>query len=105
MHKIPRENSEPGNPHKEGISRRDLLIGAGIGVSLVCTVAGGTQFVNNLPDFAVETLITGAVANGRNPDYFADDAIHVITTGTGAPLPDPMHESVRRRRLLSVTSF
>lgn len=74
--------------HAKGISRRDLLIGAGLGVSGLA-VAGGTQFVNNLPDFAIETLINSAVANGRKPSYFADDAIHVITTGTGAPLPDP----------------
>jgi ribonuclease Z len=83
-----KQQNDAQEPRTKGISRRDLLIGAGLGASGLL-VAGGTQFVNNLPDFAVETLINSAVANRRTPTYFADDAIHVITTGTGAPLPDP----------------
>jgi len=83
----PQEN--PGEqPRARGITRRDLLIGAALGLSGLL-VAGATHFLNNLPDFAIETVINIAVANARTPSYFADDAIHVITTGTGAPLPDP----------------
>jgi len=78
----------PGEqPQSTGISRRGLLLGIGLGVSALL-VAGGTQFVYNLPDFAVEALVTNGVENARDASYFADDAIHVITTGTGAPLPD-----------------
>jgi ribonuclease Z len=42
-----------------------------------------------LPDPAIERLFNRAVAADRNAAYFEDDALHVITTGTGAPLPDP----------------
>ncbi len=72
----------------KGLSRRDLLIGAGLGASGLL-VAGGTHYLNNLPDDTIKGLIERGVAanNTRNP--FEEDALHVITTGTGAPLPDP----------------
>lgn len=81
------ENSGEGN-HTKGITRRDMLIGAGLGVSGLL-VAGGTHFMNNLPDAAIEGFIRRGVGSDRNANYFAEDALHVITTGTGAPLPDP----------------
>jgi ribonuclease Z len=83
----PKENSSEETRAK-GISRRDLLIGAGMGASGLL-VAGGAHFTNNLPDSAVERFVTRAIAADRNTDYFEDDALYVITTGTGAPLPDP----------------
>ncbi|MEO0562158.1 MAG: MBL fold metallo-hydrolase [Chloroflexota bacterium] len=70
-----------------GVSRRDLLIGAGMGLSGLL-VAGGTHFANNLPDPAIENLINRVAGRGT-PDYFEEDGLHIITTGTGAPLPDP----------------
>lgn len=90
------QNDETPEPHKnsdqenrtKGISRRDLLIGAGLGVSSLA-VAGSTHFMNNLPDFAIEALIDRAVGIDRNTKFYEDDALHVITSGTGAPLPDP----------------
>lgn len=74
--------------HAKGISRRNLLIGTGVGVSSLL-VGGGLWYRNNLPDSAVEGFINRAVTADRNAKYFEDDALHVITTGTGAPLPDP----------------
>jgi ribonuclease Z len=82
-----KENTGEGT-HAKGLSRRDFLIGAGLGVSGLL-VAGGAHYMNNLPDSAVEGFINRTVAVGRNEKYFEDDALHVITTGTGAPLPDP----------------
>lgn len=72
----------------KGVSRRDILIGAGLGVSGLL-VAGGTHYVNNLPDDAIKGLIERGIANSQTRNPFAEDALHVITTGTGAPLPDP----------------
>ena len=72
----------------KGISRRDILIGAGLGASGLL-VAGATRYTNNLPDSAIQRLIERVVATDRNVNYFTEDALHVITTGTGAPLPDP----------------
>lgn len=71
-----------------GLSRREILTGAGLGASGLL-VAGGTHFMNNLPDAAIETLIARGVGVDRAADLFSQDALHVITTGTGAPLPDP----------------
>ena len=80
------------NPSEEtrakGLSRRDLLIGAGIAASGLL-VAGGTHFLNNLPDDAIKGLIERGIGTDRTGNYFTEDALHVITTGTGAPLPDP----------------
>ncbi|MEL6525339.1 MAG: MBL fold metallo-hydrolase [Chloroflexota bacterium] len=74
--------------HAKGVSRRDFLIGAGMGISGLL-VAGGTHFANNLPDPAIEALINQAADSNRNANHFEEDALYVITTGTGAPLPDP----------------
>jgi ribonuclease Z len=84
----PEENSGEETRAK-GLSRRDFLIGAGMAASALL-VAGGTQFAYNLPDVAVERLLQSAVAGGRDAKHFEDDALYVITTGTGAPLPDPL---------------
>ncbi|MEL6525936.1 MAG: MBL fold metallo-hydrolase, partial [Chloroflexota bacterium] len=72
----------------KGLSRRDLLIGAGMGISGLL-VAGGTHFANNLPDAVIEGLIHRGVDVNQNTSNFEEDALYVITTGTGAPLPDP----------------
>lgn len=72
----------------KGLSRRDFLVGAGMGTSALL-VAGATQYLNNLPDDTIKGLIERGVGTSRTKDYFAQDALHVITTGTGAPLPDP----------------
>jgi ribonuclease Z len=62
---------------------------AGIAVGVVLILAaGGAWFLNNLPDFAVEMLINNAVATNQTARHFEEDALYVITTGTGAPLPD-----------------
>ncbi len=84
----PEEQSNKDTQSK-GLSRRDFLVGAGLGASALA-VAGGTYFVNNLPDPAIETLINSAVKPNRNGYLLEDDALYVITTGTGAPLPDPL---------------
>ncbi|MEO1645750.1 MAG: MBL fold metallo-hydrolase, partial [Chloroflexota bacterium] len=63
-------------------------IGAGMGISGLL-VAGGTHFANNLPDAVIEGLIHRGVDVNQNTSNFEEDALYVITTGTGAPLPDP----------------
>lgn len=79
----------PGaEPLSKGLSRRDILTGAGLGASGLL-VAGGAHFMNNLPDAAIQRLIEKGVGANRNGAFFDTDALHVITTGTGAPLPDP----------------
>jgi len=84
----PENQANSNEQNQTGISRRDWLIGAGIGLSGLL-VAGGTHYMNNLPDDAIEGFINRAVDAGRDMSYFEEDALHVITTGTGAPLPDP----------------
>lgn len=59
------------------------------GVVVLTLLIGGVWFLNNLPDFAVEMLINTAVSANRNAKHFEEDALYVITTGTGAPMPDP----------------
>lgn len=68
------------------IKHKRLLIA--IAVVLMCLFAG-VWFMNNLPEFAVEVLINKVVSSNQNARHFEDDALYVITTGTGAPLPDP----------------
>lgn len=82
------QESPSAEIRSKGLSRRDFLIGAGLGASGLI-VAGAARYLNNLPDPAIQGLFErGVAANiARNP--FEDDALHVITTGTGAPLPDP----------------
>jgi len=82
------EANSTADTRLSGLSRREILTGAGLGASGLLVV-GGTHFTNNLPDAAIETLITRGVGVDRAADLFSQDALHVITTGTGAPLPDP----------------
>jgi ribonuclease Z len=65
--------------------KRKLII---VLVVLVLLIVGGIWFLKNLPDFAVEVLINSGITTNQNAKYFEDDALYVITTGTGAPLPD-----------------
>jgi len=64
--------------------KRSLII---VPIVLLLLV-GGWWFLNNLPDFAVEMLIHSTVATNQATRHFEEDALYVITTGTGAPLPD-----------------
>lgn len=77
-----------GETRSKGLSRRDFLISIGLGASGLL-VAGATHYLNNLPDDAIQGLIERGVGTDRTRNYFTEDALHVITTGTGAPLPDP----------------
>lgn len=43
----------------------------------------------NPPQFIVEKLFELQINRTANVDLFEDDALYVITTGTGAPMPDP----------------
>ncbi len=84
----PESKENPGEETRaKGLSRRDFLIGAGLGASGLL-VAGGTHFVNNLPDPVIEAFINQGVDSYINTNHFEEDALYVITTGTGAPLPD-----------------
>ncbi|NCC37245.1 MAG: MBL fold metallo-hydrolase, partial [Chloroflexia bacterium] len=86
-------NDQAQTPGKDtrakGMSRRNFLIGAGVGAAGLLAGAGAWLYQNNLPDSAIQGLMSRAVSNDPNAQYFDDDALYVITTGTGAPLPDP----------------
>ena len=66
--------------------KRAFIVGA---VVLILLVAGGVWFMNNLPDSIVEVLFNSTISTNQTAKHFEDDALYVITTGTGAPLPDP----------------
>ncbi len=83
----PKKDSGEENSAK-GISRRNFLIGTAAGAAGLL-VGGGLWYRNNLPDSAIEGLFKRAVTADPNAKYFEGDALRVITTGTGAPLPDP----------------
>jgi ribonuclease Z len=55
---------------------------------LILLVVGGVWFLNNLPDPVVAFLIETTIDANQNADRFEEDGLYVITTGTGAPLPD-----------------
>ncbi len=61
------------NPSEEtrskGLSRRDFLIGTGLGASGLL-VAGATHYLNNLPDSAIQGLIERGVGTDRTRNYF-----------------------------------
>lgn len=42
----------------------------------------------NPPQFFVDYLIKATIIQNRDKDLFKNDALYVITTGTGAPMPD-----------------
>lgn len=71
-----------------GISRRDVLTTAGLGASALL-VAGASHVANDLPEAVIRGLIDRNVGADPRQAHFKEDALHVITTGTGAPLPDP----------------
>jgi ribonuclease Z len=83
----PKQDSGVENSAK-GISRRNFLIGTAAGAAGLL-VGGGLWYRNNLADPAIEGLFNRAVTADPNAKYFEGDALRVITTGTGAPLPDP----------------
>jgi len=66
--------------------KRAIIVAA---VVLILLVAGGAWFLKNLPDSIVEVLFNSAISTNQTANHFEDDALYVITTGTGAPLPDP----------------
>ena len=66
--------------------KQAFIVGA---VVLILLVAGGIWFMNNLPDSIVEVLFNSTISTNQTAKHFEDDALYVITTGTGAPLPDP----------------
>lgn len=87
--KAPKSKENSGEETRtKGLSRRDFLVGAVMGASAL-VVAGATHYTNNLPDSTIQGLIERGIATDRTGNYFTEDALHVITTGTGAPLPDP----------------
>jgi ribonuclease Z len=55
---------------------------------LVILGFGLTWLAYNLPDFLVDDLFNLVVNRSQADNTFEDDGLYVITTGTGAPLPD-----------------
>lgn len=68
-------------------NKQTLLI---LSVVVVLLAAGGIWFLFNLPDSMVAYLFqrSAKTNNEKNASRFSEDGIYVITTGTGAPLPD-----------------
>jgi ribonuclease Z len=62
------------------------LVLAGI---LALLIAGLAWLRFSPPQFLVNYLYEFAVTQGQKIDRFQEDALYVITTGTGAPMPDP----------------
>lgn len=65
-----------------------------IGVSVVAgivavLIVGLASLRFNPPQALVNHLYAFGVTQGQNIDRFSEDALYVITTGTGAPMPDP----------------
>lgn len=58
-------------------------------VGVVLTV-GLFWLRTNPPDFLVEHLIESAITRSNEKNLFEQEALYVITTGTGAPMPDPL---------------
>lgn len=44
--------------------------------------------LQNPPDYLIKFIIEKGIARNNTMDTFKDDALYVITTGTGAPLPE-----------------
>jgi ribonuclease Z len=57
-------------------------------VILTLLAFGLNWFRYNLPDSIVEYLFERTTTANNNVDLFIEDALYVITTGTGAPMPD-----------------
>ena len=62
-----------------------LVIIAVLAVVLSVSVVGILQ---NPPEYLLNFIIEKGMARNNNMDTFKDDALYVITTGTGAPLPE-----------------
>ncbi|HMQ49173.1 MAG TPA: MBL fold metallo-hydrolase [Saprospiraceae bacterium] len=45
-------------------------------------------FLRNPPDAVIDYLIQSTVSWNQNRKFFEEDGLYVITTGTGAPMPD-----------------
>jgi ribonuclease Z len=59
-----------------------------IAVVLMLLVAGGVWFIYNLPESLVDDIIKLVVKKNQAANLFEQDGLYVITTGTGAPMPD-----------------
>jgi ribonuclease Z len=62
-----------------------------ISIPLIVVIILGTAFIwftYNPPDFLVDDLFNFAVEKNQSNNIFEEDGLYVITTGTGAPLPD-----------------
>ncbi len=60
----------------------------GIVAFIALIVFGAYTFIYNLPDPIVKYLFETQVTKNQNTNIFDKDGIYVITTGSGAPLPD-----------------
>lgn len=62
-----------------------------VSVIVVLTIAitsGLAWFVNNLPDPIIKSIFESVASNNIHRNAFEEDGIYIITTGTGAPIPD-----------------
>jgi ribonuclease Z len=66
--------------------KQAFIVGA---VVLVLLGIGGIWFLNNLPDPIIAMIFNRTISTNQTAKHFEEDALYVITTGTGAPLPDP----------------
>ncbi len=73
---------------KKFILKNKYALGIAFLVIIVLLI-GLNWFRLNPPDFIVNHLIERTVNSNSNIAHFEEDALYVITTGTGAPMPDP----------------
>ena len=68
--------------------RKHMVLISVIGVFLILTLVGVFVYYNP-PDVLLDFVIRqGIKLNQQKPSVFEDDGLYVITTGTGAPLPE-----------------
>lgn len=59
-----------------------------VAVAVIVLSVSVVSILHNPPDYLLSFIIEKGMARNNDMDIFKDDALYVITTGTGAPLPE-----------------
>jgi ribonuclease Z len=77
-----------GNNVKKFVVKNKYALG--ITLLIILTLLIGLSWLrSNPPDFIVNHLLERTVTSNGTINHFEKDALYVVTTGTGAPMPDP----------------
>ncbi len=61
-----------------------------VAIIVLIAIGAGLNWLRlNPPDFIVNYMIEASINHNNGINHFEQDALYVITTGTGAPMPDP----------------